>query len=277
GIALWEGHPDRARAAVTAGMLACASAIDDVWLLAPILWHGLRAEADRAERARHRRKDAELDEALAIGAGLLRQARGLLAAPLEAAPAVREVVAAYGHLCEGEWSRAEARSDPDRWTQAAASWDREGQPYPVAYARLRAAEALLARRSQSAEAAELLRAAHATAEQLGAGPLSREVAALAARARIELGTVVVDEPEVDLRDDVPSALADLTKREADVLALVAEGRSNREIAEQLFISEKTASVHVSHILAKLGVRTRVQATALVHQIGAGGPAEWGRK
>ncbi|HEX6382452.1 MAG TPA: LuxR C-terminal-related transcriptional regulator, partial [Acidimicrobiia bacterium] len=51
------------------------------------------------------------------------------------------------------------------------------------------------------------------------------------------------------------------------LALIAEGRTNREIATALFISEKTASVHVSHILAKLGVRSRVQAVAVAHQVG----------
>jgi len=277
GLDMWQGCPERARTAVTAAVLACASASDDVWLLAPILWHGLRAEADRAERARQHRAGAELDEALAIAAGLLAQARGLLAGPLEAAPAVRDVVEAYVHLCEGEWSRADAASDPSRWKQAAESWHRQGQPYPVAYARFRAGEALLGRRTQSAEAADLLRAAHATAEQLGAEPMGREIAALAARARIVLSPAVVPEVEVDLRDPGPAALADLTPREVDVLALVAEGCSNREIAERLFISEKTASVHVSHILAKLGVRTRVQATALAHQLGVAGSGARGQK
>jgi DNA-binding CsgD family transcriptional regulator/tetratricopeptide (TPR) repeat protein len=282
GLDMWEGRPDRARDAVTAAMLACASASDDVWLLAPILWHGLRAEADRAERARQRRADAELEEALGIAAGLLAQARGLLAGPLEAAPAVRDVVEAYLHLCEGEWSRADAHSDPSRWKQAAESWHRQGQPYPVAYAEFRAGEALLGRRTQSAEAADLLRAAYTTAEHLGAEPFGREISALAARARITLTPVVVPEVEVDLRDGgpqegAPTALDELTRREVGVLALVAEGCSNREIAERLFISEKTASVHVSHILAKLGVRTRVQATAVAHQLGVAGTGAWGQK
>ena len=70
--------------------------------------------------------------------------------------------------------------------------------------------------------------------------------------------------------DLPEALRQLTARELDVLHLVAQGRSNREVADELFISQKTVSVHVSHILAKLGVRTRVQATALVHQLEATG-------
>jgi DNA-binding CsgD family transcriptional regulator len=59
----------------------------------------------------------------------------------------------------------------------------------------------------------------------------------------------------------------LTAREHDVLALVAEGRSNRQIAEALFISAKTASVHVSNILAKLGVGSRVEAAAVAHRLG----------
>jgi DNA-binding CsgD family transcriptional regulator len=275
GIDLWEGRPDLARPAVTAGLLACRSASDDVWLLAPILWHGLRAEADRAERARHRRADDELTEAMGIAAGLLAQARGLISEPIEAAPAVRDAVEAYLHLCEGEWSRAEGRSEPGRWDLAAASWRERGQPYPVAYALFRQAEALFGERTQSAQAPALLRAANRIADQLEAEPLRREIVGLAARARVTLDPSPSSgpEPEVDIRDSPSSALSALTRREVDVLVLVAEGRSNREIAERLFISEKTASVHVSHILAKLGVRTRVQATALAHQLGVAGSAK----
>ncbi|MGH3324081.1 MAG: helix-turn-helix domain-containing protein, partial [Streptomyces sp.] len=58
----------------------------------------------------------------------------------------------------------------------------------------------------------------------------------------------------------------LTQRERDVLGLVAAGRSNRQIAEQLFISPKTASVHVSNILAKLGVAGRGEAAAMAHRL-----------
>jgi DNA-binding NarL/FixJ family response regulator len=93
-------------------------------------------------------------------------------------------------------------------------------------------------------------------------PLVEAAEALARRARIRFETATedaVDEPE-------PSPLG-LTPREHEVLLLVAEGQTNREIGEQLFMSEKTASVHVSRILAKLGVSGRVEAAAVAHRLG----------
>ena len=63
-------------------------------------------------------------------------------------------------------------------------------------------------------------------------------------------------------------LSGLTAREREVLDLLAQGLSNRRIAEQLFISEKTASVHVSNILAKLGVASRLEAAAVAHEVRA---------
>jgi len=102
------------------------------------------------------------------------------------------------------------------------------------------------------------------ASDLGAAPFQRLIEELAARARISLDPIEA-EKAVPVAAD---ALGDLTRREREVLTLVAEGRSNREVAEVLFISEKTASVHVSHILAKLGVQSRVQASAVVHRLDA---------
>ena len=70
-------------------------------------------------------------------------------------------------------------------------------------------------------------------------------------------------------------LAGLTPREVEVLRLLVEGRSNRQIAEQLFISGKTASVHVTNILAKLGVHSRLEAAAAAHRLGLDQPAQDG--
>ncbi len=263
GLALWEGDVDEARRAVAIG-LAVADRTDDTWFVAPLVWHGLRAEADGAEVARARRSTAEVEAARATGAELRARIEALADRSRDAAPPVRQAAAAYVALCVAEWSRVEGVSAPEAWTAAGDRLDALGQPYPVAYARMREAEALLSRRARSPRAADVLRAAHRMASSLGAVPLKRQVEELATRARISLEP----DEEVAVPSSTPDALCDLTRREREVLALVAEGRSNREVAEALFISEKTASVHVSHILAKLGVQSRVQASAVVHRLDA---------
>jgi DNA-binding CsgD family transcriptional regulator len=143
------------------------------------------------------------------------------------------------------------------WDLAAAAWAALGEPYPLAQALLHAAE-IAAARAERDGAADRLRRAARLAAGLGARPLGERIAILARRARIAL-------------DGVPAA-ADgggpgglgLTGREVEVLRLVAAGRSNREIAAELFISPKTASVHVSNILGKLGAATRGEAAARAH-------------
>ncbi|MGI8777186.1 MAG: helix-turn-helix transcriptional regulator [Acidimicrobiales bacterium] len=265
GLALWEGDVDKARRAVATG-LAVADRTDDTWFVAPLVWHGLRAEADGAEVARARRSTVDVDAAHATGTDLLARVQALSEQARDAAPPVRAAVAAYMALCRAEWSRVEGVSAPEAWTAAAVCLDGLGQPYPAAYARMREAEALLSRRARSPRAADALRAAYRMASDLGAAPFQRLIEELAARARISLDPTEA-EKAVPLALDA-DALGDLTRREREVLTLVAEGRSNREVAEVLFISEKTASVHVSHILAKLGVQSRVQASAVVHRLDA---------
>ena len=197
--------------------------------------------------------------------------------------------------------------DPEVWARVAEAWYRLGQPYPASYARLRSAAALLSMPRAAGRAAEPLRRAHAGACALGAAPLCREVERLARFAAIDLpyraatgaGTVAphgddsaregaTSAPTVDVPTGQPPAVpaqrsagtqpavapaeapagsARLTPRELQVLALVASGASNRQIARQLFISEKTAGVHVSNILAKLGARSRTAAAATAHRLG----------
>lgn len=138
----------------------------------------------------------------------------------------------------------------------------------------------------AADPAVLLRRAHATAVHLGALPLRTEAEQLATRARIELygtepvgtaadGSARGEHPVAEAATAPPGPedpAADaaesfgLTGRERDVLELLAEGRSNRQIAERLHISPKTASVHVSHILAKLGVTGRGEAAAMAFRL-----------
>jgi DNA-binding NarL/FixJ family response regulator len=115
-----------------------------------------------------------------------------------------------------------------------------------------------------------LNAANAGATELGAVSLGLEIAALARRARIRLveppppgDPASVAEPSTH---EKPTTLG-LTARELDVLRLVAAGRTNPQIAEELYISRKTAGHHVSSILTKLGVSTRVEAAGVAHQLG----------
>ena len=164
----------------------------------------------------------------------------------------------------------EERADPAQWEMAAAAWNALRRPYPAAYAQWRQAEALLASRAPQAQAAGPLREAHAVAVRLDAMPLRRELELLAQRGRIRLESPAdpaAAEPEA------PSVAASLglTRREAEVLALVAEGRTNRQIGQALFITPKTAGVHVSRILAKLGVAGRGEAAAVAHRLGLDKP------
>jgi DNA-binding NarL/FixJ family response regulator len=149
----------------------------------------------------------------------------------------------------------EARPDPARWSAAADAFG-YGYLYEEARCRWRMAEALLPEGDRE-QAATQARAAHEIAERLGAAPLLAALEALGRRGRLDLGVQPPPSPDG----------ASLTPRELEVLRLVAAGRSNGQIAEVLFISRKTASVHVSNILAKLGVHTRTEAAAAAHRMG----------
>jgi DNA-binding CsgD family transcriptional regulator len=161
---------------------------------------------------------------------------------------------AYAAVVAAEAARAAGRQDPDAWTGAVRAWEAAGQPYALACALTRAAGAAAA--GSRGEAAGRLQRAATLAATLGAGPLLDQIGQLARRARIQLSGP----------DTGPAAAPfGLTAREQEVLRLVAAGRGNREIAAELFISPRTASVHVSNILAKLGVATRGEAAAAAHR------------
>jgi DNA-binding CsgD family transcriptional regulator len=101
---------------------------------------------------------------------------------------------------------------------------------------------------------------------LGAAPLRREIELLAQRGRLHLEGPA-DTTAAPTAPSSPAVSLGLTQRETEVLALVAEGRTNRQIGQALFITPKTASVHVSRILAKLGVAGRGEAAAIAHRLG----------
>jgi DNA-binding NarL/FixJ family response regulator len=137
-----------------------------------------------------------------------------------------------------------------------------GLPFELAYTRWRQGEALILAGGDRSSAADALREAADIAASLPAPLLAAEVEGLARRARVPLDSAPEAAPE-----SPAVARFGLTDREHTVLTLVAEGHTNREIGAALFISEKTASVHVSRILAKLGVRSRVEAATAAHRLG----------
>lgn len=260
GLAMWQGRHDLARQAVQRGLTESRS--DDVIVLATLAWHGLRAEAE-ASASRTVEVDPNAVRRLREVVERVARKSGKAGAP------VRYVADAFLALCAAELSRLDdGRGDPELWARAATEWDRRNHPYPAAYSRLRQAEALLARRSRVATAGKLLRQAHETAQALGAVPLSEEIRTLAGRARVPLEEApTATRPAPRPRAAAPAVpavdeLQVLTAREREVLAAVAEGLTNREIGQRLFISERTIGVHVSHIFDKLQVRTRVQASAI---------------
>ncbi|MFJ7343762.1 ATP-binding protein [Streptomyces sp. NPDC101110] len=172
---------------------------------------------------------------------------------------------AHEQWVRAELHRAEGRSTPDTWSDVVTAFETLGRPYDLARVRYRLAESLLTGSGDDERdrATELLRLAHSVARHLGAAPLADAATALARRARLPLAPVTGPGPA---SADPADALR-LTTRERDVLRLVAAGHTNRRIAEELFISPKTASVHVSNILGKLGVSGRGEAAAVAHRLG----------
>jgi DNA-binding CsgD family transcriptional regulator/tetratricopeptide (TPR) repeat protein len=166
--------------------------------------------------------------------------------------------ATWTALAEAEHARVLNASDrAERWSTVLTRCDELEMVYYAAYARYRLAQTWLDRGARD-DVPDLLRSAHDVARELEARPLLEDVVALARRARIDLGAATATPPADGLG---------LTPREVEVLLLVADGRTNPQIAEQLYISAKTASVHVSNILRKLEVSNRGEAAALAHRHG----------
>jgi DNA-binding NarL/FixJ family response regulator len=165
-----------------------------------------------------------------------------------------------------------AQRDPvalrDAWDEAADAWEAVRQPNPQARALLGAASAALAAGDREGAALRLRRAA-TLADALHAVPLSADITRLFRRARP--GAASVPAGADGTAGSEAAAPFGLTARELEVLQLVAAGRSNRDIAAELFISAKTASVHVSNILGKLGVASRGEAAATAYREGLADP------
>ncbi len=257
-LARRRGDIDAAREVVDDGLDRIEYCSEDVMRIAALAAAGLRVEGDAGEGARDRRDDEAAALARTRADALLERARlaaqsGLVVEAVQLATAEAEHARASG--------AAPGRDAVALWRTAADRWDELVRPYHAAYARWREAEALMAARDRDA-AAVAASAALVAARRLGSAWLAEEVESLAARARLQLGEQVAAVPKAETEDPFG-----LTARERDVLALVAAGATNREIGERLHMAEKTASVHVSRILAKLDVRSRTEAAAVAHRQG----------
>jgi DNA-binding CsgD family transcriptional regulator/tetratricopeptide (TPR) repeat protein len=260
--ALWQGDTERALAEAQAAI----DMYDEVpWGYSPSVIRpaavALAARADRAVQARTVGDD-EADRTEVAAAGeLLRVAREGAAFPKRPKFILGPEGRGWLARAEAEYRRAAGDNDPQVW-QAVLDAFGPAYTYEIARTRWRLAEAL-AEAGSRAEAEEQWRMAANAADRLGATPLRRALDDLARRARIGTAPHLPD-------GDV---LASLTSREREVLRLLAAGRSNREIASVLFIAPKTASVHVSNILGKLGAASRTEAAAIAHREGLIGPAD----
>ncbi|MEU8133019.1 helix-turn-helix transcriptional regulator [Streptodolium elevatio] len=226
----------------------------------PLLVESARAEGDATELAGYPRGGAELKARQEVLKRIRAVAMSLARdCPLDEAHAVN---------LRAELARAEGQATVELWEEAVAAWEQASQPYVLARVRCRLAAALIAA-GDRVRATLVLAQAHASAVALGARPLTEETELLARRARLPLDGSAVSGVS-GVRPEAPPAElpegAMLTPRERDVLRLVVDGRSNRQIAEELFISVKTASVHVSNILGKLEVSSRGEAAALAHRL-----------
>ena len=220
------------------------------------------AEADHAEttRAAARSGTSAADAAGSAMVAALAERAGRL-------PALTPSQAAAAAQVAAELARWRGVAGAAEWATASELAAREGvHAHQAAYINFRASEACAANGDRD-HAAELLRRAVKAIATLPEGPLCLEVQALARRARLDISDCMpaASAPEGGRGNDSGSPLG-LTARELEVLSLVAQGLSNRQIGERLFISTKTASVHVSNILAKLGVSGRGEAAAVAHRL-----------
>lgn len=262
-LELRSGDFEEARCAVDDALDLIEFCSEDFVRISRLAGVGAMIEADAAQSARDRRDEAAELAAIERAEGFLARAR----ATAEAGGLVEE---AQRLLVEAERARTRGDDDAALWRAAAEAFSGIHRPYPAAYSRWRAAEALV-RADDREDAAVEAGTALEAARQLGSVWLAAEVSSLASRARLKLPGELESEvgAAAVAEGDDPFGL---TARERQVLALVSEGRTNREIGLELHMAEKTASVHVSRILAKLDVRSRTEAAGVAHRLGLAGTA-----
>jgi DNA-binding CsgD family transcriptional regulator len=261
--ALWQGDSERA-------LTEAEAAIDaDAWpahspSVIRVTAIALAARADRAAQLRAAGDVSGADAEAAAGAALLDVAREGASYPARPKAILGPEGRGWLARCEAEYARLTRTNSPEVWTRVLAEFG-PGYVYETARTQWRIAEALV-EAGRRDEAAAVWRAARDTASRLRAAPLGAALDDLARRARLDPGNA-----NRGGHGDGPggaSPLAALTDREREVLRLLARGMSNRDIGTELFITPKTASVHVSNILGKLGAASRTEAAAIAYREGA---------
>jgi DNA-binding CsgD family transcriptional regulator len=261
--ALWQGDYARALAEAEAAIDA------DAWpahspSVIRVTAIALAARAERAAQLRAAGDASGADAEAAAGAALLAVAREGASYPARPKAVLGPEGRGWLARCEAEYARLTGTNSPDVWERVLSEFG-PGYVYETARTQWRLAEALV-EDGRRDTAAALWRAARDTASRLRAAPLGAALDDLARRARLDPGNGSRGGHGDGSGD--PSPLAALTDREREVLSLLAKGMSNREIGTELFITPKTASVHVSNILGKLGAASRTEAAAIAYREGA---------
>ncbi len=256
-LAAWAGDPETAvdLATTTSRRLQELWESDHLGVLR-LVASALHPVADAAAAARLVNDTAAAERWADVGKPLEEIARSAVEVFAEQVGEMGVEGKAWLARVEAEAARLRGEPAPELWRAAVEAFA-FGHVYEQARSRWRLAEALLASDDRAGAAAEA-RAAHEVAVRLGAEPLRVAVETLARRGRLDIGVAAARSADVAVV---------LTPREAEVLSLLAQGRTNRQIGAGLYISEKTASVHVSNIIAKLGASGRTEAVAIAAQRG----------
>jgi DNA-binding CsgD family transcriptional regulator len=255
-LASWQGRPEEG-AKLIREALEWAGRVGGQWALVNIRLGalGVSLYADVAERAARRKDEADRQAAVEEGTRLVELARKTAELGRPRTGSLGVEGRAWLARAEAEASRLRGASDPSLWHKAVEEFG-YGAVYEQAMCRWRLGEALLGTERRD-EATAVLRAADEVATRLDARPLRDALRKLARRGRIALTDGVVPRETLD----------PFTPRERSVLKLVALGRTNRQVGDELFISEKTVSVHLSRIMAKLGAARRAEAVAIAYDRG----------
>lgn len=215
------------------------------------------AAAAAAAAARAHGRDAAASGLLGTVGDWVTRAEEAMARATETVPTTQALYA----TARCELAEEEAQDGASGWVAAAAQWAQVKDPFRETQARLRGAEALFAAGDRVA-AAQQLRLGAAISTRIGAQRLTDAANTLARRARVTLPTTAAEPSERPY---------DLTPREREVLALVADGLTDRTIGARLYISHRTVERHVSNLLAKLGAERRAELASLAHRLGLVAP------